>query len=100
MKHTPTSLSTHVRQRVAAALQSNTNLTYLWFDSWLHLDLEVDMYLRANELGRGDLLKVNPNGQKSSHEAWMQALVASRDRAHLSYYWLSHNPALLKQQSL
>ena len=100
--HSVTSLSSHVRQRTAAALRCNTSLTYLWFDSWLNLDLAVDLYLSANALGRGYLLQpdtAHPNKQTGSYEAWMKALMASRNRAHLSFYWLSHNPCLLQQWS-
>lgn len=88
--------SASFRERTAAALRSNTCLTYLWFDSWLDIDKGIDLYLRANQLGRGYLLQqgVNPREQPS-HEQWMKALMASHTHAHLTYYWLSFNPSLL-----
>jgi len=94
-------LSPRFRQRVADVLRANTTLTYLWVDSWLDIDREIDLYMRANQLGRGYLLqpcsKKSDLDERPSHEAWAEALVASRDRVHLSFYWLTHNPSLLPQ---
>ena len=97
-KNNMASFSTRFRQRTAAALRCNTCLTYLWFDSWEDMDTEIDLYLRANQLGRGYLLQQGANPkERPSYEAWMKALLASREHAHLTYYWLSHNPSLLQQ---
>ena len=90
-----TVLSNHFLQTTARVLKDNTHLSYLWYDTWVDKDLEIDLYLRTNKLGRGYLLDYEDKHNNATHNDWIQALVASKDHVHVTGYWLSHNPALL-----
>lgn len=81
-------------QRAAATLREhNTHLKHFWYDNWEDIDLEIDLYMISNNLGRGHL--VYEEVKRPTYDEWVSAVVSSRDHVHVTNYWLSQNPALL-----
>jgi hypothetical protein len=91
-------LSQPVLQHAAAALRDhNTRLSYFWYDNWEDIDLEIDLYIKSNLLGRGHLVYDDDDivDHRPTHDEWVSALVSSRDHVHVTNYWLTQNPSLL-----
>ena len=54
----------------------------------------ISMYLKLNQLGRGDLIQ----NDQTSRQQWVDKLLEAHDYLDGLYYFLSMNPSLCEKQ--